>query len=63
MKYTDISQLSLPELEKRKEALTNEIFQAKMKNTTGQLGNPVQIRFIRKDLARVSTALTLKGKK
>lgn len=63
MKYTDISQLSLPELEKRKEALTNEIFQAKMKNTTGQLGNPVQIRFIRKDLARVSTALTVKGKK
>ncbi len=61
MKYADVSQLGVSELIKKKDALISELFQAKMKNSTGQLGNPVQIRFLRKDLARVETALTLKA--
>lgn len=61
MKYTEITQLGVSELIKKKESLVADLFQAKMKNSTGQLGNPVQIRFLRKDLARVETALTLKA--
>ncbi len=60
MKYADISQLGVSELTNKKESLVAELFQAKMKNTTGQLGNPVQIRYLRKDLARVETALSVK---
>lgn len=63
MKYTEINQLAAGELVKKRDSLTAELFQAKMKNSTGQLGNPVQIRFLRKDLARVETALSAKAAK
>lgn len=57
MKYTDIKGLSRQELLKKKASLREELFQAKMKNTMGQLSNPVQVRFIRRDVARIETAL------
>lgn len=57
MKYTDIKGMNKAELTKKREALVAEFFQAKMKNTLGQLSNPVQIRYLRKDIARVNTAL------
>lgn len=57
MKYTDIKDLSRPELLKKLETLTQDMFQARMKNSLGQLANPVQIRGIRRDVARVKTAL------
>lgn len=57
MKYNDIKNLSRAELTKKRETLRSEYYQAVMKNNLGQLSNPVQIRFLRKDLARVETAL------
>lgn len=63
MKFTDIKQMSTSELTKKKESLAGELFQAKMKNVTGQLGNPVQIRFIRRDLARIETAIHAQASK
>lgn len=59
MKYTDIKGLSRQELLKKKNSLREELFQAKMKNVLGQLTNPVQIRFLRKDVARLETALSI----
>ena len=60
MKYTDIKDLSATELKKKKSSITEDLFNAKMKNSLGQLGNPIQIRDLRKSLARVNTALTQK---
>lgn len=60
MKYKDIKDLTVEELKKKKKSLTEEIFMARMKNTLGQLGNPIQIRHMRRDLARLNTAITLK---
>ena len=60
MKYTEVKDLSAVELKKKKGALTHEFFTAKMKNSLGQLGNPLEIRKIRRDLARVNTALVQK---
>lgn len=60
MKYTEIKDLSAVELKKKKTALNEEFFNAKMKNNLGQLGNPLEIRKIRRDLARVNTALVQK---
>ncbi len=57
MKYTDIKDLSQSELKKKKQTMTKELFEMNMKNSLGQLSNPVQIRFLRKDLARVNTAM------
>lgn len=57
MKYADIKGLSATELKKKKTALTQDIFEARMKNKLGQLGNPLEIRKLRKNLARINTAL------
>lgn len=63
MKYTDIKSLSLAELKKKKDSLKGEIFTARMKNTMGQLSNPVQVRFMKRDIARIETALVANAKK
>jgi large subunit ribosomal protein L29 len=33
----------------------------KMKNSLGQLANPVQIRVVRKDIAKINTAIVKKS--
>lgn len=58
--FKDIKDLSATELKKKKETLNEELFLAKTKNALGQLANPIQIRGMRRDLARVNTALTQK---
>lgn len=58
MKFADMKNQSKLELTKKRDAVKADYFQAKMKNSLGQLTNPVQIRFLRKDLARLETALT-----
>jgi len=60
MKFTEIKDLSLSELKKQKAALKQSLFDAKIKNQLGQLGNPLEIRKLRKDLARISTAMVQK---
>jgi large subunit ribosomal protein L29 len=60
MKYTDVKDLSATELKKKKTALIADLFDAKMKNQLGQLGNPLEIRKIRKNLARINTAMVQK---
>jgi len=58
MDFKDIKGLSQKELTKKGASLKEDLFQAKMKNSLGQLGNPMEIRKIRRDLARVRTAMT-----
>ncbi|MGE4132308.1 MAG: 50S ribosomal protein L29 [Bdellovibrionales bacterium] len=60
MKFEDIKELTSAELRKRVFQLRGELFEARMKHSIGQLGNPVEIRFKRKDLARLKTALQMK---
>jgi large subunit ribosomal protein L29 len=60
MKYKEIRDLSAGELKKKKHSITEELFIAKMKNNLGQLGNPLTVRDLRKNLARVNTALVQK---
>ena len=57
MKYTDIKDLSATELKKKKAGLAQDLFDMKMKNQLGQLTNPLEIRYLRRDLAKVNTAL------
>lgn len=61
MKYSDISGLSAKELNKKRQELRQEMFEARMKNTLGQLANPLSIRATRRDIARVNTALRSKA--
>lgn len=58
MKYADIAGLSKAELVKKTKELRGQIFEARMKNSLGQLANPMTIREMRRDVARLRTAAT-----
>lgn len=60
MKFKEISDLTVEELRKREKAMSVELFETKMKHSLGQVSNPLKIRDIRRDVARVKTALALK---
>ena len=60
MKYEEIKELTATELRKRTVQLREELFQSRMKHSIGQLGNPLEIRAKRRDLARLRTALQAK---
>lgn len=61
MKYNDIKSLSRVELQKKRAGLLQDIFDCRVKNKIGQLSNPLQIRKMRRDIARIETVLTLKS--
>ncbi len=58
MKFADIKELSQNEINKRIRETKEKMFDAKMKNSMGQMTNPVSIRGMRRDIARLKTALT-----
>lgn len=60
MKFAEIKDLSVVELKKKRAALSKELFDARMKNSIGQLSNPLEIRKLRKNIARVNTAIVKK---
>ena len=62
MEYKEIKDLSKAELAKKQKALTADLFEMNVKNSLGQLANPMEIRAARRNLARVKTALTQKAK-
>ncbi len=59
MKFADIKNLKAEELRKQVTELRNQLFEAKMKQSLGQLNNTDQIRQIRRDIARYKTAMTM----
>ncbi len=61
MKFTDIEGKNMTDLIKQKKELISQLFEMKMKNSLGQLTNPVQIRMVRKNIARLNTAIVKKG--
>ncbi len=60
MKFEDVKELTSTELRKRILLLRGELFEARMKHSIGQLGNPIELRDKRRDLARLKTALHMK---
>lgn len=63
MKYADVSGLSEKELVKKTKELRGQLFEARMKNALGQMANPMTIRAMRRDVARLQTALRAKTAK
>ena len=60
MKFADIRDLTVEELRKRLGQMRDEHFGLKMKHSLGQVASPVSIRVLRRDIARVQTALNIK---
>lgn len=57
MKGKDIRDLSANELQVRLDELKTELFNLRFQLATGQLDNPMQIKRVRKDIARVKTVI------
>ena len=60
MKFTEIKDLSVTDLKKKRTVLSEELFQARIKNSIGQLSNPVEIRHLRRSIAKINTAIVKK---
>ena len=57
MKYAEIKNLNKEELRKKLSRLNQDVFEAKMKLSMQRLPDPLTLRRLRKDRARVQTAL------
>ncbi len=55
MAGSDLDELSDPELGKRLSDLKTELFNLRFQHAAGQLDNPIRLRDVRRDIARVMT--------
>ena len=58
MKINKIREMSSPELEKELGELKTELFKLKFSLATNGLDNPMKIREVKRDIAKVNTVLT-----
>ncbi len=58
MKINKIKEMSSPELEKELGELKTELFKLKFSLATNGLDNPMKIKSVKKDIARINTILT-----
>ena len=57
MKINKIKEMSSPELEKELVELKSELFKLRFSLATNGLDNPMKIKEVRKDIARIKTVL------
>ena len=57
MKISEIKALSVKELNAKLKELTTELFNLRFSNASRNLANPVSIRNVKKDIARVKTII------
>ena len=57
MKINKIKEMSSPELEKELVELKNELFKLRFSLATNGLDNPIKIKEVKKDIARIKTVL------
>jgi len=57
MKSENYKELSLEELNERLTARIEELDGLRMQQSTHQITNPIQIRFIKRDIARIKTII------
>ncbi len=58
MKYKNIKNLEQEEILKKMTECLNELFQLRMTKKLNQVTNPVKIRTLRRDIARLKTVLS-----
>ena len=58
MKINKIREMSSPELEKELSELKTELFKLKFSLATNGIDNPMKIKEVKKDIAKINTVLT-----
>ena len=57
MKYAELTDLTADELRQKEAGLQEELFKLRLRQATSQVENPMRIRQLRRDIARVRTAV------
>jgi large subunit ribosomal protein L29 len=57
MKSTKLKEMSSPELEKELSELKSELFKLRFSLATNGLDNPLKVKEVRRDIARIKTIL------
>jgi large subunit ribosomal protein L29 len=63
MKFKDIVDMNTDELLTKKRDLRQESLHLRLQQQSGQLEQPSRLRLLRRDVARIETALTQREKK
>jgi large subunit ribosomal protein L29 len=63
MKFKDISEMSLDELQTKKRDLRQESLHLRLQQQSGQLEQPSRLRLLRRDVARIETLMAQKAAK
>jgi len=57
MKASELRELSIPELKEKLRELREELFNLRFQKTVHQLENPMRIRQVKRDIARILTVI------
>ncbi len=57
MKLREMRELSVDELQTKEAELKDQLFKLRFQHALGQLENPLKVKTIRKDIARIKTLL------
>lgn len=63
MKAKEIRELTIEELKRREKDLRSELLDLRIKKATQQLKNPLRIREVRREIARILTIIREKTKR
>ncbi len=55
MRAKEIRDLTLEEMRQKEQELTEELFRLRLRQSTGQIDNPMRLRALRRDIARIKT--------
>jgi large subunit ribosomal protein L29 len=58
MKAKELREKSIEELRRTETELAEQLFKLRFQKATGQIENPVKIRLVRKDIARIKMVLS-----
>ena len=62
MKIRELKELSADELKAKEADLRDQLFKLRFQKSLGQLENPMKLKNVRKDIARIITLLNRPGK-
>jgi large subunit ribosomal protein L29 len=63
MKPSEMREITAEELKQKEQDLRKELFNLRFQQATGEIENPMRIRAIKREIARVLTIATEKNKK
>jgi large subunit ribosomal protein L29 len=61
MKISELREITADELLKKEQDMRKELFNLRFQQATGEIENPMRIRTLKKDIARILTVITEKN--